>query len=102
MKKFTRTKEDFKCDHCGQKATGNGYTNHCPKCLWSRHVDVNPGDRQASCVGMMEPIDVIIKKGSYIIVHQCVDCGAVKRNKASLEDDRQVIITLSAHTAVTR
>ena len=27
---------------------GNGYTNHCPKCLWSKHVDINPGDRGAN------------------------------------------------------
>ncbi|MBU3901416.1 RNHCP domain-containing protein, partial [Patescibacteria group bacterium] len=46
-KKFQRKIEDFVCGHCGPKIKGTGYTDHCPKCLWSQHVDVNPGDRQA-------------------------------------------------------
>ena len=42
---FTRKVEDFTCEHCGREVHGNGYTNHCPHCLHSKHVDVNPGDR---------------------------------------------------------
>lgn len=45
MKHFTKTVEDFICAHCGTHVRGNGYTNHCPECLWSKHVDNNPGDR---------------------------------------------------------
>jgi len=54
-KKFQRQKEDFVCGECGTTVSGTGYTNHCPQCLWSMHVDVNPGDRAAACGGMMEP-----------------------------------------------
>ena len=52
---FQRRIENFVCEHCGEKVIGDGYTNHCPKCLWSKHVDVNPGDRMAHCGGMMKP-----------------------------------------------
>lgn len=83
---FQRTKEDFTCEQCGFEVVGNGYTNHCPKCLWSKHVDVHPGDRAATCGGMMEPVEVVLKGGEYNILHRCIVCGFEKRNKASKED----------------
>ena len=58
-RRFARTVEDFVCEKCGTQVEGDGYTNHCPHCLWSRHVDVNPGDRKATCKGMMEPVAVV-------------------------------------------
>ena len=60
-KKFQRTKEDFTCEKCGLVVKGSGYTNHCSRCLWSKHVDVNPGDRQTTCQGFMEPVGVELK-----------------------------------------
>ena len=71
---FQRTKENFICEHCGADVVGNGYTNHCPKCLWSKHVDVNPGDRAARCGSMMEPLRVETKGRAYRIVHRCTKC----------------------------
>ncbi|HYC79501.1 MAG TPA: RNHCP domain-containing protein, partial [Candidatus Binatia bacterium] len=56
MKLFQRTPENFVCENCGTKVSGNGYTNHCPNCLYSKHVDNNPGDRLNKCHGLMEPI----------------------------------------------
>ena len=85
-KTFERKKENFTCEKCGFEVVGNGYTNHCPKCLWSKHVDVNPGDRAATCGGMMEPVEVALKGGEYIILHRCIKCGFEKKNKASKED----------------
>ena len=58
MKQFVRRREDFVCEHCGTKVVGDGYTNHCPKCLWSKHVDIMPGDRAEDCQGLMRPIDI--------------------------------------------
>ena len=73
VKKFQKRKEDFVCEHCGAEVKGNGYTNHCPKCLWSKHVDIFPGDRLEDCGGLMEPVAVEAKKaGKYTIVHKCV------------------------------
>ena len=94
-RRFQRTTEDFICGHCGAEVTGNGYTNHCPRCLWSRHVDVNPGDRAATCQGMMEPIGTELKKGEYIILHHCVACGFERKNKTMPEDSFDVIMELS-------
>lgn len=83
---FIRTKEDFICEHCGFSVVGTGYTNHCPKCLWSKHVDTFPGDRSATCQGMMEPTTMQVEKGEFIITHTCVLCGYQKRNKADTAD----------------
>lgn len=94
-KKFQRNIEDFNCEQCGFFVQGNGYTNHCPKCLWSKHVDVNPGDRQAACRGLMEPIDAALGGDGYMILHRCVACGFEKKNKASNDDDFYVILQLS-------
>lgn len=97
MKKFTRTIEDFECEKCGYKVKGNGYTNHCPRCLWSKHVDINPGDRLAVlCGGLMEPVGIIAKGGRYMIFHQCVKCGKRMPNKASVIDNADTIAMLSA------
>ena len=81
MKKFTRTIEDFICENCGTEVIGDGYTNHCPKCLWSKHVDINPGDRSADCGGMMKPIGLDKKSDLFYVVQKCQKCGHERRNK---------------------
>ena len=96
-KKFQRTREDFVCENCGFTVKGSGYTNHCPNCLWSKHVDINPGDRRAICHGLMRPMGVEIKNGEYIILHHCTKCGFEKRNKAAKNDDFNVVLQLSTH-----
>ena len=92
---FQRKVENFKCEHCGQMVEGNGYTNHCPYCLWSKHVDNNPGDRANKCGGMMMPIDYEIKRsGTYFIIHKCLQCGTIKRNKVSPKDHLEVLMKI--------
>lgn len=85
--KFQRKIEDFVCENCGAEVLGNGFTNHCPKCLWSKHVDVFPGDRAETCGGLMEPLGVELGKGKYQINQKCVKCGKIWRNEASPNDD---------------
>lgn len=87
MKLFQRRIENFVCGNCGYKVTGTGYTNHCPKCLYSKHVDVNPGDRAEICQGLMKPISLELEHGVQIIIHKCLHCGQVRRNKTSPVDD---------------
>jgi len=94
-KKFQRKIEDFVCGQCGTKVTGTGYTDHCPSCLWSHHVDVNPGDRASSCGGNMEPIGIEIKGGENIIHYKCQKCGFSHRVKSAKNDNFEVIIKLS-------
>ena len=101
----TGTNNAFTCVHCERQvqALQNGSVrNHCPHCLHSLHVDIDPGDRAHHCQGLLEPIGVDSsgKKG-WIIVHRCAKCFAVKRNKAALDDleqpdDFDVIVALSA------
>ncbi len=93
--RFTRTIEDFICANCGKEVKGNGYTNHCPECLWSRHVDNNPGDRKATCGGLMKPIGGMKEGGEEVIVHECIICGKRKKNKAVTEDNFDTFIVIS-------
>jgi len=91
---FTRTIEDFQCKNCGARVKGDGYTNHCPLCLCSLHVDVNPGDRACNCCGLMRPAGMETKGGETIIVHRCEKCGFTRRNRASGADDFEQILRL--------
>lgn len=103
-KRFSKNDSGFVCAHCGRQVEPLGYTsrNHCPFCLWSLHVDENPGDRACSCGGQMEPISAEpdARRG-YIITHRCVRCGAIKRCRTAHEaknqpDDISLIIALTA------
>ncbi len=85
------------CEKCGTHVSGNGYTNHCPKCLWSKHVDVYPGDRASSCGGLMKPVGLYLKGGEEHIVHRCEKCAYEKNNHVAEEDDSDAIIALSAY-----
>lgn len=96
---FTRTIEDFVCEHCGASISGTGYTNHCPKCLWSKHVDIEPGDRAESCAGMMEPIALEGSSPTYDIVHKCVRCKTLRRNKTAPADDPAPLLSVARKAA---
>lgn len=54
--------DTFVCKVCGKTVimagAGSEHRNHCPYCLHSRHLDIEPGDRAADCGGVMEPIAV--------------------------------------------
>ena len=71
----------FKCKNCGKDVDTEGYIgtkhrNHCPYCLHSKHLDINPGDRLSSCHGIMKPIAIDnAKGGKYKIVYVCQNCG---------------------------
>ena len=85
-RRFARTREDFTCDVCDRQVNGNGYTNHCPDCLWSKHVDIQPGDRAAVCRALMAPIAIEYVRDEFVIVHRCTACGTERRNRASASD----------------
>ncbi|MDD5528226.1 MAG: RNHCP domain-containing protein [Patescibacteria group bacterium] len=101
MKKFQRKIEDFVCENCGAEVKGNGYTNHCPNCLWSKHVDINPGDRASECGGLMKPIDIELKDGEYVLTQHCLKCGHTRKNKTVKEDNFDKIIELSKNKIFT-
>lgn len=95
MKNFIKKKEDFVCDACGTEVKGTGYTNHCPNCLHSLHVDeLIPGDRASSCKGLMVPVRAELKGGEYVLIHKCQVCGKTARNKASEDDNKEELLKL--------
>jgi hypothetical protein len=98
-KKFERRVEDFVCVQCGVAVRGTGYTNHCPRCLWSRHVDVYPGDRSAACGSMMEPIGVAVERDGYTITHRCVTCGVTRRNRSAADDSTEALLAIARTAA---
>ena len=97
-RKFTEIDEEFICDNCQKKVSKLGYScrNHCPYCLHSKHVDINPGDRKETCHGDLEPIGLEINKKGYVIIHKCKKCGAIRKNKAAEDDNMELIIKLSS------
>ena len=59
--------DSFTCKVCGRLCTpqnaGSDHRNHCPNCLSSLHVDLEPGDRASDCGGIMDPVAVWVRKG---------------------------------------
>jgi hypothetical protein len=94
----------FTCDHCGSEVvplTNGSYRNHCPLCLYSKHVDLKPGDRQNDCGGLMRPIGFRHKGGKGIqLIHQCLLCGVERVNRVSRDtvqpDDIDALVALSS------
>ena len=100
MPNFTVIDEEFICENCGTKVNKLGYScrNHCPYCLHSKHVDINPGDRLQTCHGILEPIrlETNSKKG-YVIIFKCKKCGAIRKNKVAEDDNMELVIKLSVN-----
>ncbi|MGI5841921.1 MAG: RNHCP domain-containing protein [Christensenellales bacterium] len=98
MKTFSKNDQNFICLNCKKEVSKLGYSsrNHCPYCLHSLHVDVNPGDRASDCKGVLEPvfIETNSQKG-YIINFKCKKCGKVVRNKAAADDSIKAILDVS-------
>lgn len=53
----------------------------------SVHLDNEPGDREADCGGLMEPIAVWVRNGGeWAIVHRCKRCGKLSSNRVAADD----------------
>lgn len=98
-----RTDGEFTCRHCHNMVTFNALwsgthnRNHCPYCLWSRHLDLEqPGDRLAACRGAMRPIGLTLKRvrqryagtqaGELMLVHCCEECERISINRIAADD----------------
>jgi DNA-directed RNA polymerase subunit RPC12/RpoP len=92
---FIKKVENFRCQNCGGDVVGTGYTNHCSNCLWSKHVDIDPGDRGADCKGLMKPVALEKKGEVFMIVHQCEKCGFKRLNKALKGDNFEELVRIS-------
>jgi DNA-directed RNA polymerase subunit RPC12/RpoP len=95
---------DFRCLHCGYPVSANphlsavGHRNHCPYCLWSRHLDLlAAGDRLSACKAPMRPLGLTFKRahkkynqlgfGELMLVHMCTECSKVSLNRIAADDD---------------
>jgi hypothetical protein len=83
--------------------SGVNNRNHCPYCLWSRHLDLlAAGDRLSACKGPMKPIGLTMKmgrnkyrqeaRGELMLIHQCADCGTLSINRIAADDDSSAIL----------
>ena len=91
---FIKNKEDFICENCGFENIGNGYTNHCSRCLYSKHVDIEPGDRLNVCGGLMEPIYVSYTNNDKYVIHKCLKCVFEKKNLLNENDSVDMMIQI--------
>ena len=91
--------ESFICENCGKQVPKLGYScrNHCPYCLYSKHVDIEPGDRLQTCHGLLIPIGIETTKKGYVIIFKCKKCGEIRKNKVAEDDDMDKIIELSVN-----
>lgn len=94
--------EEFRCRHCrtfvGLLPSGGRHRNHCPHCLYSRHVDGRrPGDRASDCGGSMEPRGAFRRRnGEHVLVHRCLSCGFERYNRIAADDDFVLVLRLPA------
>ena len=92
--------EWFHCVRCSRPVTpdayGTAHRNHCPWCLWSRHVDETAGDRASDCRGAMEPIAVWSRPGGdWAIIHRCRKCGVLESNRIAGDDNELALVSLA-------
>lgn len=115
IKTFINTNTDFTCKHCGWHITsqsmvsGVRHRNHCPICLHSRHLDLfHAGDRLCACKGMMAPVGLTHKRspdkyhqnhpGELMLVHRCMECGALSINRIAADDDPERLLRIFEHS----
>ena len=96
-KMFKRNDNSFICDVCNASVPKLLYSSrdHCPYCLYSLHVDINPGDRQNTCLGMLKPIGIEKYKDTYKILYTCEKCHKPHKNIIAKDDDMNEIINIS-------
>lgn len=97
MKLFTKNDNFFICEHCKKEVQPLGYTSrdHCPYCLYSKHIDINPGDRLNTCLGLLKPIGIEKFKDTYKIIYKCEKCRELHKNIVANDDNKDLIIELS-------
>ena len=97
MKKFNELDEEFICDNCHKKVNKLEYSSrdHCPYCLYSKHVDINPGDRANECKGLLRPVGIEKFKDTFKILYICQKCKERHKNVMAKDDDINKVIEIS-------
>lgn len=99
MKKFNVIDEEFICEKCKKKVSKLKYScrDHCNYCLYSKHVDINPGDRLNNCKGLLIPISIEKFKDTFKIIYKCEKCNMIHKNIMAKDDNYDLIIELSSN-----
>ncbi len=94
MKKFNMIDEEFICNNCKKKVPMLKYSarDHCNNCLYSIHIDINPGDRLNKCHGNLIPIGIEKFKNIYKIIYKCDKCNIIHKNIMANDDNYDEII----------
>ncbi len=92
--------DSFTCKQCGRlvvsAGAGSDHRNHCPNCLSSLHVDIEPGDRASDCGSLMEPVVVWVRKnGEWAIIHRCRRCGKLSSNRVAADDNPMKLMSIA-------
>lgn len=96
-----RQPDTFRCGNCrldvSMRAPGTAHRNHCPNCLWSRHLDDDrPGDRDAECGSLMEPIAMAVRgDGEWVLVHRCRGCDELHLNRTAGDDNPLMLLRVA-------
>ena len=97
MKKFNELDEEFICENCHKHVDRLNYSSrdHCNYCLYSKHVDINPGDRLNDCRGLLKPIGIEKHKDTFKIIYKCEKCRKMHKNIMARDDNMDIIIEIS-------
>ena len=107
----TNLNNSFRCNYCQAyvhtipELSGVRNRNHCPYCLWSKHLDlIEAGDRLAACKGTMQPIGLTMKHvrdkygitraGELMLIHRCIECGRTSINRIAADDAEDRIMAI--------
>ena len=97
VKNFSKLDEEFICENWNKKVEKLNYTSrdHCPYCLYSKHVDISPGDRANECKGLLKPIWIENFKDTNKIIYKCEKCNEYHKNIVAKDDNFNEIIKIS-------
>ncbi len=93
MKKFQKNNQSFTCEFCGKLVPlhPKSSRDHCCFCLYSKHVDINPGDRLNGCKGLLKPIGIRSVNSKTQIVYQCSKCLTKVFNIVAEDDNKELL-----------
>lgn len=100
----------FKCGFCGQTVhtkglIGTHHRNHCPNCLWSKHLGQSTEKKKLKCGGIMEPIGLTFKQegvdkygqtrqGELMVIHRCTKDQETTINRLAADDNPKIIMDI--------
>ena len=91
-----KNNQSFYCENCSQLVEPHPKSSrdHCNKCLYSKHIDIIPGDRENKCCGLLKPIGIKLTPKKQI-KYLCNKCNEPRYCVIAPDDSIEEIIKLS-------